>query len=698
MIRLIGVLTQGGVPIKVKSSMDMEGELILGPLIEAAKALSNVMGSGEVRKLGFQDNTLIVTESKKGYTIVALVSKAEDYMDSLLRVISDAIDESDIAPADGIVNDKHMLIVEEIIGTYMRDHIEAAFPEALTMVWEPIVRAMKADNNLSKVIDEVEVLLDRPEQIERWNEFRKTVSGSLDDALVCALQGEFDRACAIAMDIDGPVASVFSIKMGALTHSMTKSISPPLAELIDKAARLPEDYPFCDLARTLVGFISGARIPADYSRSFREAITRFEFNNDTEHLMLGFLFLDARVLDFPQFAKDIVKFYRGKSEIVCTFIEAMDERGKLFEKLYSITSYDGFRDELGIYKSNITSILGNVNWVMDPNLLWELNKEGKGIEIGISASLKLQNYIAVLTALAESPVLTIGERREVLEEVLLLYKDYFRGLMITEVPIFAYTLDSVFQSMSVAQAEYYFLVTGDIRQKHMDQTIEFISDIFRVIDEEWPKSRVRFSLFVVANALCPVLARSTTLPDIEARMVYLAMRLLDINTVDAVQITKPEIYATHFGNTMSALTSTASQILEGDVRKTVLKKCVDIILDIQEWFVSKGVICRDDIITATYHSTLVLGFLDDVELEKLTKKIIILNRIVVQDSAKYDYEVAMMASSFIEILIHVSKRLDSERYLKLARETFDTSYNAWIKYGFHEKAENFKKKYRVVWQ
>ena len=181
-------------------------------------------------------------------------------------------------------------------------------------------------------------------------------------------------------------------------------------------------------------------------------------------------------------------------------------------------------------------------------------------------------------------------------------------------------------------------------------------------------------------------------------MVYLAMRLLDINTVDAVQITKPEIYATHFGNTMSALTSTASQILEGDVRKTVLKKCVDIILDIQEWFVSKGVICRDDIITATYHSTLVLGFLDDVELEKLTKKIIILNRIVVQDSAKYDYEVAMMASSFIEILIHVSKRLDSERYLKLARETFDTSYNAWIKYGFHEKAENFKKKYRVVWQ
>ena len=698
MIRLIGVLTHGGVPIKVKSSMDAEGESILGPLIEAAKALSNVMGSGEVRKLGFQDNTLIVTESKKGYTIVALVSKAEDYMDSLLRVISDAIDESDIAPADGVVNDNHMNIVEEIVGTYVRDHIEVGFPETLTMVWDSIVKALKEDNHLSKVIDDVETLLDRPEQIQRWTEFKSNVSGSLDDALQCALRGEFDRACAIAIDVDNPIAGVFSIKMGALTHAMTKSVAPSLAELIDRAVRLPEDFPFSDIARTLVGYISGARIPADYSRAFREAITRFEFKGDTEHLMMGFLFLDARVVSYPDFAENLVKLYKEKSDIVCSFIEAMDERGKLFEKLYSITSYDGFRDELGVYKSNITSILGNVNWVMDPDLLYELNREGKGFEIGITASLKLQNYIAILTALAESPVLTIGERREILEEVLMLYKDYFRGLMRADIPLFAYTLDSVFQSMSVAQAEYYFLATGDIRNQHMDETIEFVTDIFTVIDAEWPKSRVRFSLFVVANALCPVLARPKKIPDIGVRMVYLAMRLLDINTVDASQITRPEIYATYFGNTISALTSLASQMLEGDERNKVLKKCVEIILDIQEWFISKGVICRDDIITASFHSTLVLDILDDSELEKTANKIIALNRIAVQDEKKYDYEVAMMGSPLIEVLIYAWKKLDSERYLKLARETFDTAHTAWIKYGFHEKAENFKKKYGEVWR
>jgi len=187
------------------------------------------------------------------------------------------------------------------------------------------------DNNLSKILDGVEKLLDRPEQVHRWTEFKSNVSGSLDDALECALRGEFDRACAIAIDVDSPIAGVFSVKMGALTHAMTKSVAPPLAELIDRAAKLPEDYQFSDLARTLVGYVSGAKIPADYSRAFREAISRFEFKSDSEHLMLGFLFLDARVVNYPEFAENLVKLYEEKSQIVCSFIEAMDERGKLFE-------------------------------------------------------------------------------------------------------------------------------------------------------------------------------------------------------------------------------------------------------------------------------------------------------------------------------------------------------------------------------
>ena len=697
MIRLIGVLTAGGVPIKVTSAMDADGEMILGPLIEAAKALSNIIGSGEVRKLGFRENTLIVTECNKGYTIVALVSKAEDYMDSLLRVIADAIDDSELAIADGAVDDIHRRVIDQIVHTYTREHIETGFQEVLFSVWNPILNSLKRSEKLSVILQEVEALLSKKESINSWNELKAGVSGTLHDALQFALQGEFDKACTIAMNEEGALAGVFCIKMGTLTHTMTRAISPPMAELKQICATLPEDYPFADLARTLVGFAAGDLIPADYSRAFREAINRFEFKDDNEHLLLGFLFLDARVVDYPKFATNLLNLYKEESEVFCSYIEAIDERGRLFEKLYSITNYDGFRDELGMYKSRITGILGNISWVLDSDLLWELKKEGKGIEIGVTASLKLQNYIAILTALSESPVLTISERREVLEEVLMIYRDYFRGLMMVEIPLFSYTLDSVFQSLSVANAEYYFLTTGDSRKQHLNQSIEFLSDIFRIIEGEWPKSQVRFSLFVVLNALSPVLAREDILSEEEVRLVYIAMKLLDVDTIDAAQITKPEDYATNLGNTITALTALAARLLKEEERIVVLKRCVEVTLDTQEWFISRGVICRDDIMSASFHSSLITVELGGKELESIVNRVIALNRIAIQDPIRYDYEVAMTSSPYIGILIDACKRLNNKKYLQLARESFDAAYQAWIKYGFPEKAANFKKKYGDIW-
>ena len=169
MIRLMGVLTEGGVPIKFKSSMEAEGELILGPLIEATKALSNIIGSGEVRRLAFKDNTLIVTETNKGFTVIALVSKAEDYMDSLLRVIAEKIDESEIQIADGSVNDEQTIIIEQILDPYVRDHIETSFPEALSNVWDPIHEILRNESRFAKVIQEVDDLLTKSEPEKRWN-------------------------------------------------------------------------------------------------------------------------------------------------------------------------------------------------------------------------------------------------------------------------------------------------------------------------------------------------------------------------------------------------------------------------------------------------------------------------------------------------------------------------------------------------
>lgn len=693
MIRLMGVLTQGGVPIKFKSSMEAEGELILGPLIEATKALSNIMGSGEVRRLAFKDNTLIVTETSKGFTVVALVTKAEDYMDSLLRVIAEKIDESEIQLADGSVNDAQTIIIERILVPYVRDHIETSFPDALSNVWDPIHEVLRNDNRFAKVIQEVDDLLARPEPQKRWTQFKKGSEGSLNDALTHAMRGEFDRACAIAMGNEGVLAGIFSIKMGALAHSMTKAIPPTLAELRAIGSKLPEDHPFTDFAKILVGSVAGEVIPADYARVYRESMNHFEFIEDDEHLILGFLFLDARVANYSEFARELVSFYKGKSEVVCSFIEAIQERNNIFDKLYSITSYDGFKDEIGLYKTQLSSILGSITWVTNEELMWELQKEGKGIEIGITASLKLQNYIAVLTALTESPVLSIGERKSFLEEVLMLYRDYFRGLMMTDIPLFAYTLDSIFQSVSVAHAEYYFLATGDQRHHHIQQTIEFLGDIYENMVDEWPKARVRFSLFVVTNSISPVLSRAGELPEAEIRLLYAAMQLLDINTIDATQITRPTTYATYLCNTNTSLIALASRLLKGEIRAKVLREGVDIALDVQEWFLSYGEIIRDDAMSASYHASLIAETLDEAELKKTVDRVIDLNRIIVQDPNKFDYELAMMSVPLMDLLSNAWKRLADEKYLKISKDTFDSAMAAWKKYGFYEKAENFKKSF-----
>jgi len=693
MIRLIGVLAVGGVPIKFKSSMEAEGELILGPLIEATKALSNIMGSGEVRRLAFKDNTLIVTETNKGYTVVALVTKAEDYMDSLLRVIAEKIDESEIRFADGSVNDAQKIIIEQILVPYVRDHIEISFPEALSNLWDPIYEVLRNDDRFTKVIQEIDGLLARPEPEQKWNQFKEESRGSLNDALAHAMSGEFDRACAIAIEHDGVLAGIFSIKMGALAHSMTKAIPPALTELRTVAMKLPKDHPFTDFARILVGSVAGEVIPADYSRVFRESMGRFEFVDDDEHLMLGFLFLDARVVDNSEFAKQLVNLYKGKSEVVCSFIEAIQERNNIFNKLYSITSYDGFKNELELYKTQISSILGSITWVTNEELMWELQREGKGIEMGITASLKLQNYIAVLTALTESPVLSIGERKGFLEEVLMLYRDYFRGLMMTDIPLFAYTLDSVFQSLGVAHAEYYFLATGDVRNQHVHRSIEFLRDIYETMVQEWPKARVRFSLFVVTNSISPVLSRAGELPEVEVRLLYAAMQLLDINTIDATQITRPTTYATYLGNTNTSLTALASRLLQDEMRSKVLKEGVDVALDVQEWFLSFGEIVRDDAMSASYHASLIAETLEEDDLKRTVDRVIDLNRIIVQDPSKFDYELAMMSVPLMDLLSVAWHRLADEKYLKMSKDIFDSAIAAWKKYGFYEKAENFKKSF-----
>ncbi|MFW9849698.1 MAG: hypothetical protein ACFFF4_11175 [Candidatus Thorarchaeota archaeon] len=691
MIRLIGVLSEGGVPVVIKSYVETEGEMIIGALISAAKTLCDAMGSGEVRKLAFKDNTMIVTESKKNYTVVALVDSAEAYMDSFLRIIAEEIDETDIQKADGTVNDEHISLVTLVLDTYIKDKIDSSLSDIVSVVWPPIQDAIDNNPNLKEEIQLLEQKLRLSNLEPRWVAMKTRTDTSLENAIDFALAGEYDRACAASIDLDFDAGRIFAIKMGQLARSMTNTAAPSIEDLQNIASRLIADEPFAELARKIVGLLNGDIRGAEYTEALQIAAEAFQFGDTRTDLLYSFLFMDTRISLIPDFSKALAEYLKGRSDIARAYVFSIVDRDAIFDKLYSVSNYDDFKDTLGFYKGRIESILEQIRSVLKKGFVERIRRVEGAKDLAVQGSLQLQNYITLLTALAESPVLTISERKEVLEEVLRMYWDYFRRLLTSDFPLFAHTIDSVFQSLGVACAEYYYLSTGKEREEHLLKIGEFLVDILEITSKEWGKSAVRFSISVVTNALGSILTSDGAFRDEEVLLVHLMMKSLNLEVIEANRESAPFAYATNMGNILTTLASVAHSLLSTEIQKTIFSECVLRSLEVQEWFIAHGVVCRDDIVATTSNALFAYDMFSETDLRNVVKIVTALNRVAIQDPKKYDYEVAMTATPLIGILTKSWERLGNPRYHEQAMEILRLSVNAWRKYGFYEKAENLEK-------
>jgi hypothetical protein len=691
MIRLIGVLSEGGVPVVIKTYVETEGEMIIGALISAAKTLCDAMGSGEVRNLAFKDNTMIVTESKKCYTVVALVDSAVEYMDSFLRIIAEEIDESDIPHADGTVNDQHIALVTGVLETYIKDKIETSLSDIVSLVWPPIQDAIEKDPNLKEAIRLLEQKLNSANLEPDWTAMKARTNTSLDDAIQYALAGEYDRACAASFELDFDAGRVFAVKMGQLARSMTNTAAPSIKEIQTIASKIKTDEPFSDLGKKISGYLSGDIPGSEYTEALRVAAEAFQFGDTQTDLLFSFLFMDTRISLIPDFSKALGEYLKERSNIARAYVFSIVDRDAIFDKLYSVSNYDDFKDTLGFYKGRIENILEQIRSVMKKGFVERLRRVEGAKDLALQGSLQLQNYITLLTALAESPILTISERKEVLEEVLQLYWDYFRRLLTSDFPLFAHTIDSVFQSLGVACAEYYYLSTGKEREEHILKIGEYLVDIIEVTSNEWGKSAVRFSISVVTNALGSILTRDRAFQDEEVLLVHLEMKSIDLEIIERIRETNPFAYATNMGNILTTLASVAYSLLSPDIRKSLFSECILRSLEVQEWFVAHGVVCRDDIVATTFNASFATDMFSEQDLRKVVKIVTALNRVAIQDPQKYDYEVAMTGTPLISVLTKSWERLGHPRYHEQAVEILRMSADAWRKYGFYEKADNLEK-------
>ncbi|MHA2406569.1 MAG: hypothetical protein ACXACH_07440, partial [Candidatus Hermodarchaeia archaeon] len=211
MIQLIGVLAEDGLPVRIRTLVKIESAEVLGGIIEVLKGLSSTLQLGQVQRLQFQEQTLLVTESKKGYSIIALVDKAEDYVEGLLRVIRIAIDDSSLVKATDPVTETVRTQMDIILDFHLQDTFDVNIEEVIDPVWYAILDQMRNQKEYSDAIDEIDVMIRSSKEPDpQWELMEAKERGSLTDALTLALAGQFDKACAIALQLDDPLAQLFA--------------------------------------------------------------------------------------------------------------------------------------------------------------------------------------------------------------------------------------------------------------------------------------------------------------------------------------------------------------------------------------------------------------------------------------------------------------------------------------------------------
>ncbi len=700
MIKLLGVIAEGGVPIIIKSLEDIKGKTFIAGLIEAVKALSSIVGAGEIRKLDFKEYKLIIYESKKKYTIVALVDTAEEYVEKILSIIASEIDRGSIPRFGGIVDNDLVNKITKIIDKYVSETIGVDIVGLIVDVWGAIFNEMKSNKAASEVISRTEQMIEEATrtQEEKWYEAIQRNKGDSKMAIKYALDGDFDHACILTQDESDPLMKAFSIKMGLLASSMISTISPPLRVLEELSNDLPDSDPLYKLIKSAVDFRLQKISLIDYANIFNEATKSFKFIDDDEHLIKAFFFIDGTIRLFPDFAKKLAEFFKEKSLVIYTFIASILERDKLIKKAYSISKYPDIEQELEKWRSQLDVLLDEMREVIKPSFLKRvLGMAPKGAEANklvLKCMQGLETYLMILTLLSQSPILGLDDRKKILTEIIKLYANYFRDYLNSNLTCFAATVANVFQSVGIALAETFQLLTHQTKQKYAHKIQNVYRDACNVLFREYPKMNLYVPyITTMTSSLSLILVTLKKLYVDELSLVYMMIKMIDPRIVESWKIVIPYNYAAFTANLTSTLAFLASRVLKSDKKVEAIKKCISILVDIHKWLLMQGKVSRESVIILAYLISQIMDSLDADDLGVLVEFLIALSKIAIPDMRKNDYDVAIVAEYLVDVLVYSSDILGNKEFESLAKEISEIAVNAWRKYGFKKKANEVKKKF-----
>ena len=202
----------------------------------------------------------------------------------------------------------------------------------------------------------------------------------------------------------------------------------------------------------------------------------------------------------------------------------------------------------------------------------------------------------------------------------------------------------------------------------------------------------------MSNATFPVLMQSDAIGDIEVRFIYLAMQLLNTMALMKLQDIDIQAFATDLLNIKTTLASLAIPFLPDEERNLFLEDCVNVLLQGHKFFISQGVLCRDDIASATLLTGYLTPNTQATDYGVYIDLAITLNRIAVPNLQRHDSDIAVLATPYLGLLRTAIGHLKDDRYVKLARIVYDQSIDVWTKFAFDHKAEEFKAQFGSLFQ
>lgn len=700
MIQLLGILSKDHSKIVLKTFTDVD-ENVVPKLVAATRGISEAMGTAEIKSIEFRRDTILITESRKKYTVVALTEGAEDYIHNLLRVIAEDIDEDEsVPPSGGKITDNLVKRITSILDTYITDTIWFHLPESVFQVWDPIYRNVRNRDVISSRLNQLygELRKSSDELETTWEKFTSNITYNPEEALEYALNGDFDYACAASLESSDPLWKLFAVSMGLLSLSMTGMHAPPFQVLHETLTQIPDSMnPYKNLLQSAVAYKKHSISRSDYLHAFEKTISQFEGSQDREHLLLSFLYLRAPLAFFSTFAKKLANYFKGTSEVVRTYIRSIVERNHIIKRAYSITNSSEFIEKLTTWEGRIQEIKSELSSVLQPGILNRLLKvDLRRPEIDkktLHGLMNVETYMTLLTALAETPILNIAERKERLQEVFNLYTIFFIPALEKGLPIPCSNIGNALQDFGVTIAEL-STINPSIIENNSKKIRNTLKKAMEFLIQEAPKISPYLGYFQsMTSYLSSSLTRSNLQFEEELLLLYLILELEDLNRVEDWKQIDPHNFIARSINLFSTLASLSLKYTTGKRQKRLLQECVKRLITLQKWDLLHGSVVRYDLFNLLYYVSKILDSFSDDEAKRVTKTLLGFSRITVPDWEENDYDLALLSDPLLHILIETGHRLSRDDFIEVAKTVFQISLNAWQKYGFHEMAQDLREKY-----